>query len=46
MVAGLVEQVLEDRSLRAKLKALQAQRIEAYKRDSQPGKLLALLRGI
>jgi glycosyltransferase involved in cell wall biosynthesis len=45
-VAGLVEQVLEDRSLRAQLNALQAQRLEAYKQDSHPGKLLALLGGL
>jgi glycosyltransferase involved in cell wall biosynthesis len=45
-VAVLVEQVLEDRSLRAKLNALQLKRLQAYKQDSQPEKLLALLKGL
>jgi L-malate glycosyltransferase len=46
LVAGLVEQVLEDRSLRARLQALQEKRIQAYKQDSRPEKLLALLEDI
>ena len=43
LVAGLVEQVLENQSLRAQLKTLQVQRIRAYKKNSQPEMLLALL---
>ncbi|MDQ1349973.1 MAG: hypothetical protein QG657_274 [Acidobacteriota bacterium] len=43
-VAGLVEGVLEDVPLREKLKSLQAGRIEKYRKDSDPGKLLALLK--
>ncbi|MCU0286611.1 MAG: glycosyltransferase family 4 protein [Acidobacteria bacterium] len=42
-VAGLVEQVLEDKALRERLKTLQVERIEKYQNDSQPGKLLTLL---
>ena len=42
-LAALVERVLSDEQLNATLKTLQAQRIEQYKKDSEPGKLLALL---
>ena len=45
-VAGLVEQVLEDELLRKRLKTLQAERIEKYRKDSEPGKLLALLKDV
>lgn len=45
-VAGLVEQVLYDGQLKTKLKNLQARRIEKYKKDSEPEKLLALLMDI
>ncbi|HLP61812.1 MAG TPA: glycosyltransferase [Candidatus Deferrimicrobium sp.] len=45
-VAGLVEQVLEDEALRGRLKTLQAGRIEKYIEDSEPGKLLELLKDI
>jgi glycosyltransferase involved in cell wall biosynthesis len=44
--AGLVEQVFYDEQLKTKLKKLQARRIEKYKKDSEPGKLLALLTDI
>ena len=44
MVAGLVEKVLFDEQLQSKLKALMAQRIKKYKKDSQPEKLFALLK--
>ena len=44
--AGLVERVLSDESLSTTLKTLQAQRIERYKKDSQPEKLFALLRDV
>lgn len=43
-VAGLVDRVLVDEPLREKLKTLQAGRIEKYRKDSEPGKLLALLK--
>jgi len=43
-VAGLVERVLTDEPLREKLHSLQAVRIEKYRKDSDPGKLLALLK--
>lgn len=46
MVASLVEKVLSDEQLRSKLKALMAQRIEKYKKDSHPEKLFALLKEI
>jgi glycosyltransferase involved in cell wall biosynthesis len=42
--AGLVEQVLFNEELRTKLKSLQVERIKKYKNDSEPGKLLALLK--
>lgn len=42
-VAGLVEQALNDEPLKERLKQLQAQRIETYKENSKPDKLLALL---
>jgi L-malate glycosyltransferase len=43
-VAGIVERVLYDDPLREKLKKLQGERIEKYKRDSEPEKLFALLK--
>ncbi|NIM17478.1 MAG: glycosyltransferase [Candidatus Aminicenantes bacterium] len=46
VVAGLVEQVFYDEQLKTKLKKLQARRIEKYKKDSEPEKLLALLTDI
>ncbi|MCP5103109.1 MAG: glycosyltransferase [bacterium] len=46
VVAGLVEQVLEDQPLREKLKNLQAKRIEKYKKDSGPEKLFGLLKDV
>jgi glycosyltransferase involved in cell wall biosynthesis len=42
-IAGLVERVLYDEPLRETLKKLQAERIEKYKKESEPGKLFALL---
>lgn len=44
--AGLVEKVLFDKQLNAKIKTLQAQRVEKYKKEAEPGKLLALLKDI
>lgn len=46
MVAGLVEQTLHDEPLKERLKQLQVQRIEKYKEDSKPEKLLALLKEV
>jgi glycosyltransferase involved in cell wall biosynthesis len=46
MVASLVEKVLFDEQLQSKLKVLMAQRIEKYKKDSQPEKLFALLKEV
>ena len=46
MVASLVEKVLFDEQLHAKLKVLMTQLIEKYKKDSQPEKLFALLKEI
>ncbi|MCP5048728.1 MAG: glycosyltransferase family 4 protein [bacterium] len=43
-VAGLIERVLYDERLRETLKNLQAERIEKYKNQSEPGKLFDLLR--
>lgn len=43
-IAGLVERVLYDDKLRKNLKKLQSKRIEKYKKYSEPGKLLTLLR--
>jgi glycosyltransferase involved in cell wall biosynthesis len=45
-VAGLVERVLFDENLNKTLKTLQAQRIEKYKKDSEPEKLFVLLRDL
>lgn len=42
-VAALMERVLYDEPLRKTLKKLQAERIEKYKNESDPGKLFALL---
>ncbi len=42
-VAGLVEKVLYDEPLREKMQAFQHQRIQKYREDSKPEKLLALL---
>jgi glycosyltransferase involved in cell wall biosynthesis len=44
--AGLVEQVLLDENLNKKLNALQARRIEKYKKDSRPEKLFVLLKDL
>jgi glycosyltransferase involved in cell wall biosynthesis len=45
-VAGLVERVLYDEPLQEKIKRLQAERIEKYKKDSEPEKLFALLKDV
>lgn len=44
LTAGLVEQVLENEPLRARLRAGAAARIESYKRQADPELLLAMLR--
>lgn len=44
--AALVERVLEDEQLYTRLQGLQDQRIEKFKRDSEPDKLFALLEEI
>ena len=41
-VAGLVEQVLENEPLRRQLQARAAARIESYRRQADPGILLAM----
>ncbi len=46
IVASLVEKVLFDEQLQSKLKVLMAQRIEKYKKDSQPEKMFALLKEV
>ncbi len=45
-VAGLVERVLNDQPLRDKLAVLQGERIDKYKKHSQPENLFALLRDL
>ncbi len=45
-VAGLVEQVITNSGLRSKLQRLERERMEKYKQDAEPGKLLALIEGI
>ena len=45
-VAGLVERVMNDQQLKSTLSDLQKKRIENYKKDSNPEKLLSILTGV
>jgi L-malate glycosyltransferase len=45
-VAALLERLIHDERLRDTIKKLQEKRIEKYKQDAEPGKLLALVNSI
>lgn len=46
LVAGLLENVLENAGLRKHLQNMQEQRIDGYLRDAEPGKLASLLESL